>query len=1004
MKITNCVAALATAALLASISAVAGSPTVASFRTDLYIESTASPARFVARGPSYQALVSSQQALVSLPTGENLKMQVIGARGVPGVPERRVPGETHYMLGRDPQAHRQAAHYAAVRFQNVYPNIDVLYRSSDEQLEYDFLVSPGGSVDDIALEFHGGDPKLDSSGALVFRTALGELRHKRPVAYQTVEGKRFKIEAAFRRVPGNGNRYQFDVSEYDPSIALIIDPRIEFSSFVGGRGNDNIRDVSVDADGHVWIVGQTTSPDFPSEDPFFPPTLKGRSDAVVTKLERKKGSDGITNWEVALTLYFGGDGEDLAESVVAGPAGFVYVMGETDSTDFPVTDDGRQRQRGGQHDLFLSVFKITNPDDFFPNNLSKQPPREQGFTPGISLQYSTYHGGSAEERITEGRLSRNVAADSETCAILSGISSSADFPVSVFSLQPNSGGGPDSVTAVYCPDPTRPDAFLSHVYGTYLGGPRPEFRTYSDYADDGSFCIAIETLSQELQGSPGVVQPAFNNEREAFITCQEPIRRRFGLPFLYREISRSFLGGSGNDTLAGYAIESFTAGEQPDFRSLLFLNSDSDDIEAPAGTLFPAGASPVNLGNGSIFVARLNSGLTAMPTGFWYGGSSQDSIESVATNGNCHVLTGRTQSADLFVNFSFPQTQIFGGTDALLVKICIEDGVGIQPVITTHYSGFFGSSAEDFATAAAFTRTAGEIIVGSTNSIDTRAAISKGPERVEQAVRGFAVTTNAVQTGFGGGANDGFVAEFYQPFLERRAIVGAADFRADAIAPGEIITIFGNSFGPDVPITLQLDANGRVATRLGPTRVLFDQVPGSMVFTTANQVSAIAPFGLQGKTFTSIRVESGTSISNAIEVPVAPTSPGIFSQSQAGVGQGAILNQDFSPNSIRRPARGGDVIQIFLTGGGQTRPASVDGELVPLTQPFPELLAQTRVMIGGLEARLLYSGGAPGLVYGVVQVNAFVPASVEPGNAVPVDVTIGTATSQPGITLAVAPR
>ncbi len=679
-------------------------------------------------------------------------------------------------------------------------------------------------------------------------------------------------------------------------------------------------------------------------------------------------------------------------------------MGETDSTDLPVSDDARQQQRAGQHDLFLSVFKITDPDDFFPNNLSKAPSRGQGFTPGISLLYSTYHGGSAEERITEGRLSSNVAAARETCVILSGISSSSDFPVSVFPLQIASAGGPDAVTAVYCPDPTQPDAFLSQIYGTYLGGPRPEFRTFSDYAEDGSFCIAIETLSQELSGSVGVVQPAFNNERETFITCQEPIRRRFGLPFLYREISRSFLGGSGNDTLAGYVIESFLNGDQSDFRSLLFINSDSDDIEAPAATRFPAGASPVNLGNGSIFVALLNRTLTAMPTAFWYGGSSQDSIESVATNGQCHVLAGRTQSAHLFVNFSFPQTQIFGGTDALLAKICIEDGVGDQPVITTHYSGFFGSSSEDFATAAAFTKSGGEIIVGSTNSIDTRAAISRGPERVEQGVRGFAVTGNAVQNGFGGGANDGFVAELYQPFLERRAIVGAADFRADSIAPGEIVTIFGNNFGPPVPITLPFDANGRVATRLGPTRVLFDQVPASMAFTTPNQVSAIAPFSLVGKSFTSIRVESGVAISNAIEVPVGPTSPAIFSRSQTGVGQGAILNQDFSPNSIRRPTRGGEIIQIFLTGGGQTRPASVDGELVPLTQPFPELVADTTVMIGGLEARLIYSGGAPGLVYGVVQVNAFVPASVEPGNAVPIEVRVGSGTSQPGITLAVAPR
>ena len=175
-----------------------------------------------------------------------------------------------------------------------------------------------------------------------------------------------------------------------------------------------------------------------------------------------------------------------------------------------------------------------------------------------------------------------------------------------------------------------------------------------------------------------------------------------------------------------------------------------------------------------------------------------------------------------------------------------------------------------------------------------------------------------------------------------------------------------------------------------------------MVFAVSDQASAIAPFFLAGRSSTTIQIEVNGQLSNTVTLPVAPTKPGIFSIDQSGGGQGAVLNQDFSINTAANPAARGSVVQIFMTGGGQTTlGGGVDGGLVSFTPPFPELIAPVSVTIGGQVVPVVYKGGAPGLVYGLVQINATVAAGVPSGSAVPLRVTIGGVVSQAGITIAV---
>jgi uncharacterized protein (TIGR03437 family) len=232
------------------------------------------------------------------------------------------------------------------------------------------------------------------------------------------------------------------------------------------------------------------------------------------------------------------------------------------------------------------------------------------------------------------------------------------------------------------------------------------------------------------------------------------------------------------------------------------------------------------------------------------------------------------------------------------------------------------------------------------------------------------------------------------------AVVSGATFQSGPVAPGEIVSLFGTAIGPPTPASLALTNPRLVANSLEGLQVLFDGVPAPLLYASAGQVNAVVPFSVAGQSVTQLQVEYLGVRSNTIPVQVAAAVPGIFSIAGSGQGQGAILNaRDGSVNSALNPALRGDWVSIFATGAGVTTPASVDGILASAPLPVPN--APVSVTIGGLPCLLNYQGAAPGLVSGVLQVNAQVPAGLSPGSAVPVQLAIGTVTSSAPITLAV---
>jgi uncharacterized protein (TIGR03437 family) len=156
---------------------------------------------------------------------------------------------------------------------------------------------------------------------------------------------------------------------------------------------------------------------------------------------------------------------------------------------------------------------------------------------------------------------------------------------------------------------------------------------------------------------------------------------------------------------------------------------------------------------------------------------------------------------------------------------------------------------------------------------------------------------------------------------------------------------------------------------------------------------------LQQRSNTQLQVEYQGTRSSPIALTVAAAAPAIFTANQSGKGQGSILNQDYTVNSAAAPAAMGSVIMIYATGGGAMASAVLDGSIAQ--PPFAALSQNVVVRIGGVPAQVLYQGAAPGIVQGVLQINAVVPNGIAPGDTVPIELTIGGVTSPAGVTLAV---
>jgi uncharacterized protein (TIGR03437 family) len=249
------------------------------------------------------------------------------------------------------------------------------------------------------------------------------------------------------------------------------------------------------------------------------------------------------------------------------------------------------------------------------------------------------------------------------------------------------------------------------------------------------------------------------------------------------------------------------------------------------------------------------------------------------------------------------------------------------------------------------------------------------------------------------------------PVPQPSTISNSASGAFGSIAPGELITIKGTNIGPATGVSFSVGPGGTVSSTLAGVQVLFDTIPGTPTYVSASQINVIVPYEIAGRSTTTVTVVYQNQTSAGISQVLASQAPGIYTFSATGAGQASVLNQNGTLNGppsglviggqtvSTTPAAVGTVIAVYMTGGGQTSPASSTGTVTPVAQLY-KLPVTVTATINGVNAPVQFAGAAPGLVTGVIQVNVTVPAGVS-GSGLPLAVTINGSQTPSGPTVAV---
>jgi uncharacterized protein (TIGR03437 family) len=266
-----------------------------------------------------------------------------------------------------------------------------------------------------------------------------------------------------------------------------------------------------------------------------------------------------------------------------------------------------------------------------------------------------------------------------------------------------------------------------------------------------------------------------------------------------------------------------------------------------------------------------------------------------------------------------------------------------------------------------------------------------------QAVYGGDVTTATVQ-------GDAFVTRFD---LNKNAPIltlaqNGASFQTGAgFSPGEIVTFKGSRLGPVQILLGQLDANGKLATQLGVCQLFIDGIAAPLVHSLDRQITAIVPYSLQAKAGQKVNAQAVCAglKSNLIALNIVDADPGVFSAS-IGTGPAVVVNEDQSFNAPTNPALRGTIVTLFATGEGALNPPGVDGR-IEQGPAYPKPVLPTVVYFGGVASfDVPYIGVAPGLVDGLLQINARIPADA-PTGIVELLLQVGTRQSQSKLTIVV---
>jgi len=544
-------------------------------------------------------------------TAENFMMKFIEANErvqVRGMDE--IETRVSFFRGNDPRNWVKGARtYKKVLYKELYPQIDLIVYGSRGRIKHEYRVRVGGEVEKIKARYEGIESlRINERGQLEIVGSKGVLREDVPLSFQIIDNK--KVEVKTEYMVDKDNTLRFKVRKYRKDVELIIDPGLEYSTYLGGSDQDYGYGIAVDKGGNAYVTGKTNSSDFPIKAGAFDTSYNGNGDVFIAKFNSK-------GTKLLYSTYLGGSDSEGGTGIEVDGSGNAIVFGSTESTDFPTTPGAYDSSHNGSNDVFVAKLNSA----------------------GTGLLYSTYLGGSGYDGGT------GITLDGSGNAYVTGTTYSSDFPTTPGAYDATYNKNGDGFVAKFN------SAGTNLIYSTYLGGSIEE--ACSEVAVDGSgnAYVTGQTRSFNFPTTSGAYDKNLDGTRDAFITKLNSA----GTGLLYS----TYLGGDGSDYGFGIAV---------DESGNAYVTGETWSLDFPT----TSGAYDTSLsGFIDAFVTKLNSAGTNLIYSSYLGGSLRgDSGHSIAVDesGNAYV-TGYTECSNFPTTSSAYDTSFNGGlADAFLTK------------------------------------------------------------------------------------------------------------------------------------------------------------------------------------------------------------------------------------------------------------------------------------------------------------------------------------------------
>ncbi len=597
--------------------------------------------------------------------GVALGLQFIGGNpNVEPMGSDRLAGVINDLHGSDSsQWQTQIPQFRDVVYPNLWPGIDLQLREQSGVLKYEFHVQPGASPSDIQLAYDGADNLgLSSTGGLQISTPIGMLEDSVPLSYQTIGGVQVPVSSHYELNDDDG--FSFGVGSYQRDHELVIDPGVQYATFLGGNADEKPANIAVDASGNAYIAGTTQSTDFPTTAGAFDRTgaAQNFAEAFVTKLNAAGNA-------LVYSTFVGGSDMEFGLAMTLDASNNVYVAGQTKSSNFPTTNGAFDRSLNIPPNCPRCV--VDNTDNFvFKLNAA-----------GSALVYSTYLGG------TDWEGARGIAVDPGGNAYVTGETlSSVDFPTTAGAFDRTSNGGQDMFLTKLNP------AGSALVYSTYIGGSGNENGSRVALDSANNAYVVGNTSSTDFPVTAGAFDTTPNGGFDGTVTKVNAA----GSALVYA----TYLGGNDFDGVAAVAVDSTGS---------TYVTGGTPSANFPV----TPGAYDTTFNAGDAYVTKFNPAGSALVYSTFIGGSDFDSIGSIVLDpSNNAWLGGGTSSADFPVTADATDPTYNGGGDGTVTEL---NAAGSALLFST----FIGGSKSDGTSDLARGRTDGDIyLAGSTFSQD----------------------------------------------------------------------------------------------------------------------------------------------------------------------------------------------------------------------------------------------------------------------------------------------